>query len=60
VIWKVYIRHLIILKSCLKQLFAMIRQLGPLMLFIIFTYIKRLWDPFIQTLHTLHASRLNL
>jgi hypothetical protein len=37
----------------------MIQQLGPPMFFVTFTYAKRLWDPFIKALHTLHASRLN-
>jgi len=27
---------------------------------IIFTSTERLWDPFFKSLHTLHASRLNL
>jgi hypothetical protein len=43
-----------------KKLFAMIWQLGPLMFFVTFTYVERLWDPLIKALHTLHASRLNL
>jgi len=30
------------------------------MFFMIFTYVERLWDPFIKTLHTLHVSKLNL
>ncbi len=30
------------------------------MFFVTFTYVGRLWDPFIKALHTLHASRLNL
>ncbi len=37
----------------------MIRQLG-LPFFVTFTYTKRLWDPFINALHTLHAKKLNL
>jgi hypothetical protein len=37
----------------------MIRQFGPPTFFVTFTSIKRLWDPLIKTLHTLHASRLN-
>jgi hypothetical protein len=37
----------------------MIKQLGPPTFFVTFTYIKRLWDPFIKALHTLHASKLN-
>jgi hypothetical protein len=37
----------------------MIQQLGPPMFFVTFTYAKRLWDPFIKALHTLHALRLN-
>ncbi len=42
-----------------KNLFAMIQQLGPSMFFITFTSTERFWDPFIKTLHTLHASKLN-
>jgi hypothetical protein len=38
----------------------MIKQLGPLTFFVDFTSTKRLWDPFIEVLHTLDASRLNL
>jgi hypothetical protein len=38
----------------------MIRQLGLLTFFFIFTSIKRLWDPLIKALHTLYASKLNL
>jgi hypothetical protein len=38
----------------------MIQQLGLLTFFVNFTYVERLWDPFIKVLHTLHASRLNL
>jgi hypothetical protein len=38
----------------------MIQQLGPPPLFVTFTFAERLWDPFIKTLHTLHASKLNL
>ncbi len=30
------------------------------MFFVTFTYVGRLWDPFIKALHTVHASRLNL
>jgi hypothetical protein len=30
------------------------------MLFVTFTSIEGLWDPFIKALHTLHVSRLNL
>ncbi len=37
----------------------MIQQLGPPMFFITFTYVERLCDPFIKTLHTLHVLRLN-
>jgi hypothetical protein len=44
----------------MKTLFAMIRQFGLLMFFVIFTSDERLWDPLIRTLHTLHASKLNL
>jgi hypothetical protein len=43
-----------------NNLFLMIRQLGPLTFFVTFTYTKRLWDPFIKALHTLHALRLNI
>jgi hypothetical protein len=38
----------------------MIQQLGLLTFFVTFTSDERLWDPFIKTLHTLHASKLNL
>jgi hypothetical protein len=38
----------------------MIRQLGLPTFFVTFTYTKRLWDPFIKALHTVHALRLNL
>jgi len=38
----------------------MTRQLGPPMFFVTFTFVKRLWEPFIKALHTLHASRLSL
>jgi hypothetical protein len=38
----------------------MIRQLGLLTFFVIFTFVENLWDPFIKTLHTLHVSNLNL
>jgi hypothetical protein len=44
----------------LKKLFAMIRQLNLPMFFVIFTCTKRLWDPLIKALHTLHASKLYL
>jgi hypothetical protein len=42
-----------------KKLFAIIR-LSLLTFFFTFTYIKRLWDLLIKSLHTLHASKLNL
>jgi hypothetical protein len=38
----------------------MIKQLGPPTCFVTFIFTKRLWDPFIKVLYTLHASRLNL
>jgi hypothetical protein len=38
----------------------MIQQLGPPTFFIIFTSTERLWDPFIKTLHIIHASILNI
>jgi len=38
----------------------MIQQLGLPMIFVTFTSTERLWDPFTEALHTLHASRLNL
>jgi hypothetical protein len=38
----------------------MIQQFNPSTFFIMFTTIGRLWDPLIKTLHTLHASKLNL
>jgi hypothetical protein len=37
----------------------MIRQLGPQTFFVIFTYVERLWDRLIKTLHTLHILKLN-
>jgi hypothetical protein len=43
-----------------KKLFSMIQQLNLPMFFVTFTSTKRLWDPFIKTLHTLHVSKLNL
>jgi hypothetical protein len=43
-----------------KKKFAMIRQIGPPTFFVTFTYAKRLWDPFIKALHTLHAKKLNV
>ncbi len=43
-----------------KKLVIMIYQFGPLLFFVTFTSIEKLRDPFIKTLHTLHASRLNL
>ncbi len=42
-----------------KTLFAMIRQLSFPTFFVTFTFAKRLWDPFIKVLQTLHASRLS-
>ncbi len=59
-IYKAYVIHLIIFEKLRKKLFAMIRQLGLPTFFVTFTYTKRLWDPFIKALHTIHASRLNL
>jgi hypothetical protein len=32
----------------------------PPTIFVTFTSIKRLWDPFIKALHTLHTKKLNL
>ncbi len=43
-----------------KKLFAMIWQLNLSTLFVTFTLVERLWDPFMKALNTLHASRLNL
>ncbi len=43
-----------------KKLFVMIQQFNPPTFFIIFTFVKRLWDPFIKVLHALHASKLNI
>jgi hypothetical protein len=42
-----------------KNLFAMIWQLSLPTFFVTFTSAKRLWDPLIKYLHTLHASTLN-
>ncbi len=36
------------------------KQLDPSTFFVTFTSIERLWDPFIKTLQTLHASKLNI
>jgi hypothetical protein len=44
----------------MKNKFAMIRQFNPSTFFLTFTFAKRLWDPLIKYLHTLHALRLNL
>jgi hypothetical protein len=38
----------------------MIQQLGLPTIFVTFKSTERLWDPFIEVLHTLHTSRLNL
>jgi hypothetical protein len=38
----------------------MIKQIGPPTIFVTFTFTKRLWDPLIKALHTLHAKKLNL
>jgi hypothetical protein len=38
----------------------MIKQIGPSTLFVSFTFIERLWDPFIKVSHTLLGSKLNL
>jgi hypothetical protein len=43
-----------------KNLFVAIRQLGPPAFFVTFIFAKRLWDPLIKILHTLHALRLSL
>jgi hypothetical protein len=43
-----------------KKLFVMIQQLGPPTIIVTFTSAKRLWDPLIKVLHTLHVSKLNL
>jgi hypothetical protein len=32
----------------------------PSTFFVTFTFVKRLWDPFIKALHTLHTTKLNL
>jgi len=42
-----------------KNLFVMIKQLGPPTSFVTFVYAERLWDLLIKTLHTLHALKLN-
>jgi hypothetical protein len=36
------------------------RQFGLPMFFFTFTSTKRIWDPLIKVLHTIHALRLNL
>jgi len=43
-----------------KNLFAIIKQISPPTCFVTFTSIKRLWDPLIKALHTLHVKKLNL
>ena len=43
-----------------KKLFAMIRQLGPPTFFITLTSAERLWNPLIEALYKLNATRLNL
>jgi hypothetical protein len=47
-------------KNLRKNLFAKIKQISPPTCFVTFTSIKRLWDPLIKALHTLHAKKLNL
>ncbi len=42
-----------------KKKIVMIQQFGPPTFYVTFTFVERLWDPLIKTLHTLHASRLN-
>ncbi len=59
-IYKVYIIHMIILESFLKYIFVIIKQLSPSTFFVTFISAKRLWDPLIKTLHTLHVLKLNL
>jgi hypothetical protein len=56
-IYKAYVIHMIILRSYGKKLFVMIKQLGTPTFFVTFISTKRLWDPFIKALYTLHASR---
>lgn len=43
-----------------KKLFEMIRKVGPPTFFVTFTFVKKLWDPFVKTLHTLHVIGLDL
>lgn len=43
-----------------KNLFAMIRELGPLTFFITLTSAKRLWTPFLKALYELNAHALKL
>lgn len=43
-----------------KNLFAMIRQLGPPTFFITLTSAERLWTPLIEALYKLNSKRLNL
>jgi hypothetical protein len=38
----------------------MIRQVGPPTFFVTFKFVKKLWDPFVKTLHTLHVIGLDL
>jgi len=48
------------LENLFKKLFIMIKQIGPPTCFVTFTFPKRLWDPLIKALNTLHAKNLNL
>jgi hypothetical protein len=43
-----------------KNLFAMIRQLGPPTFFVTLTSVERLWTPLIEALYKLNAKQLNL
>jgi hypothetical protein len=43
-----------------KNLFAMIRQLGPPTFFVTLTSAERLWTPLIEALYKLNAKQLNL
>jgi hypothetical protein len=48
------------LEGLRKNLFAMIRQLGPPTFFVTLTSAEKLWEPLIKALHSLHSKRLNM
>jgi hypothetical protein len=48
------------LEGLRKNLFAMIKQLGPPTFFVTLTSAENLWEPLIKALHSLHSKRLNM